>query len=90
MTLEEMITKWERIKSRIEEDSFKVGPRIKGDIEVAGDIIRDLRSIEEHHESPQKLSYVLKQKVLEKMHKTIDSNNFNDVLTLSHVLCTLK
>jgi len=81
MTLLEMIKKWERVKTTLEEERNKVGPRIMSDIEVAEDIIKDLRSM------TKSISMVeLKMKVLQKMDTELGYDNIENVFKLSRVL----
>ena len=82
MTLLEMIKKWEGVCATLKEERYKVGPKIMGDIEVAEDIIKDLKDIEASQPSWGSLS----ANVMKKMDSALVKNNFNDVLTLAQTL----
>ena len=82
MTLLEMIKKGEGVSATLKEERYKVGPKIMGDIEVAEDIIKDLKDIEASQPSWGSLS----ANVMKKMDSALVKNNFNDVLTLAQTL----
>ena len=91
MTLLEMIKKWERMRDRLEE--YGDVPKVKCDIEVAEDVIKDLKCIEKENlanETPQKISYKVKISVLKEMERALDQKCYDDVHTLAHTLSLIS
>lgn len=84
MTLLEMIKKWEGVKDDLEKQNLP-GTRIKGDIEVAEDIIKDLKSVSEYISEEN-----VRTKILKKMLGELDSYEFGKLEVLAHVYSTLS
>ena len=80
MTLLEMIKKWEGVKSTLEEERNKVGPRIMGDIEVANDILKDLHSLSEYVSEEN-----IREKVLKKMDEEAEKYEYGSLEMLARV-----
>ena len=92
MTLLEMIKKWEGVKDSLAKPGIG-NIRIQGDIDVAEDIIKDLKSIAKENlanETPQKISYRVKISVLKEMERALDQKCYDDVRTLAHTLSLIS
>jgi len=84
MTLLEMIKKWEGVKDNLEKQRLP-GTRIEGDIDVADDILKDLKSIRD-----QQPSWVtIRVKVLTQINKAINNDDPDGAYTWTQVLSML-
>lgn len=81
MTLLKMIKKWEGVKNNLMKPGMG-NIRIQGDIDVADDIIKDLKSIED-----QQPSWVtIRDKIMKKIDVEIGYEHYTEVLSLAQAL----
>jgi uncharacterized phage protein gp47/JayE len=76
-----MIKKWEKVKGTLEKERDEHSVDVMSDVEVADDVLKDLRGILKDNSEIS-----IRNMILKKLRRAIEKDNIDDAVNLSHVL----